>query len=68
MSKMSNVYVVIRSDKYIKVFSCTNGHVLMQLHAEMNKDTKDYIQSKSWLLANSGRHEAVFPWKNIMYL
>lgn len=67
MSKMSNVYVVIRSDKYITVFSCTNGHVLMQLHTEKN-NTKDCIQSKSWLLVNSGRHEAVFPWKNIMYL
>lgn len=41
---MSNVYVVIRSDKYSKVFSCTNGHVLMQLYTEKNKDTKDYIQ------------------------
>lgn len=36
MSKMSNVYVVIRSDKYITVFSCTNGHLLMQLHTEKN--------------------------------
>lgn len=48
MSKMSNVYVVIRSDKYITVFSCTNGHVLMQLHTEKN-NTVLKVNHGSWL-------------------